>query len=103
MRVGLGQELYAACLGQSAEAVEYLGGVATELLDSQARDRESYFEFALHLFDESEQQVVHRQVALGSHALHNRAVYRHVEIVVVLAHIEEPISFEPQRLMNLKI
>ena len=101
--VGLGEELHATRCGQLTERVEHLGGVAAELLDCQTRDGESHLEGALILADEAEQEVVHREIALRGHTLHNDAVGGDIEIVVVLAHIEEPIGFEPQRLVNLKV
>ena len=101
--VGLGEEFHTARLGQLAEAVEHIGGVATELLNGKARDGEGYFETALVLSDEFQKEVVHWQVALGCHALHNGTVGTNIKVIVVFAHIEKPVCLEPQWLMNLKV
>ena len=60
----LAEELHGAGLGQFAETLHHLGGIAVELLESGARNRERELELALGLLDGLEQKLVHRQVAL---------------------------------------
>ena len=101
--VGLGEELHAARRGKLLERVEHFGGEGAELFDGDARDRERTAELALVLPDELEQQGVHRQVALAGDLLHDRTVHEVVQVVVVLAHVEEAVFLQTPGLMHLKI
>ena len=103
VRIGLGQELHASRGGELLERLEHLGSERAELLDGRARDRERAAELALVLLDELQQQGVHRQVALPCDLLHDRAVQQVVQVVVVLAHVEEAVFLQTPGLVNLKI
>ena len=103
MGVGFGEELHAARGGELLERIEYLGGIGAELFDGDAGDRERAAEPALVLLDELQQQGVHRQIALACHLLHDGAVRQVVQVVVVLAHIEEAVFFQTPGLVNLKV
>ena len=101
--VGLGEELHAARGGELLERVEDLGGIGPHLFDGDSRDGERAAEFTLVFLDELQQQGVHRQVALPGHLLHDGAVQQVVQVVVVLAHVEEAVFLQTPGLMYLKI
>ena len=101
--VSLGEELYATRGGQFLERFEDFGCIGTELFDSDARDRERAAELTLVFPDELQQQGVHRQVALPGDFLHDGAVQQVVQIVVILAHVEEAVLLQSPGLVYLKI
>ena len=103
VRIGLGQKLHASRLGQSAERVEHLGSVGAELLHGRARYRERAAERPLVLLDELQQERIHRQITLARHLLHDRAIGEIVQIVVILADVEESVNLQTPRLVHLKI
>ena len=103
MGVGFGEELHATRRSQLLERIEDLGGEGAELFDGDARDRERAAELAFVLLDEFEQQGVHRQVALAGDLLHDRTVHEVIQVVVVLAHVEEAVFLQTPGLVHLKI
>ena len=103
VRVGFAEEFDAARLGQRTETVEDFGGIDAELLDGESRLRETDAEFALVRLDLLEQQRIHRQVAFVGYLLQDRPVGQVVQVVVVLAHVEEAVLLQPQRLVDLEI
>ena len=104
-RVGVrfGQKLDASGAGQRLKAVEHFGRVHPELFDRDARDREGNLEFLAVLADQLQQQLVHRQIAPTGHFLHDRPVRVVVQVEMVLAHVEEAVFLQSQRLVDLKI
>ena len=101
--VSLGEELYATRGGQFLERFEDFGRIGAELFDGDARDRERAAELTLVFPDELQQQGVHRQVALPGDFLHDGAVQQVVQIVVILAHVEEAVLLQSPGLVYLKI
>ena len=101
--VGLAEEFHAAGVGQLAEALDHLGGIAVELLQGGAGDGEGQLELALVLLDSLEQQLVHRQIALLGDALEDRPVGEIVIVMGVLADIEETVKAETGGLMDLEV
>ena len=103
MVVGLAEELHTAGLGELAEALDDLGGIAVELLQDRTGDGEGQLEFPLVPGDRLEQELVHRQIALLRDALEDRAVGEIVVIVGVFADIEKSVKAQAGRLMDLEI
>ena len=100
--VGAADELCAPGGGQFSEAAQYVGSVGAHLLQGCPRDVETDAESSSGGFYQLQQQVVHGQVTLRRRALHEGAVAGVVEVVVVDAHVEEPIGLQPHGLMHLE-
>ena len=103
MRIGLADELHAACGGQGLEAVEHLGGVGLELLYHGAGEGECHLELLAAGGYHLQQELVHGQVAPLGHTAEDGPVGEVIVIVMVVSYIEETVLSETVRLMNLKI
>ena len=101
--IGLAQKLDAARIHESTERVEYLRSIEPELLHDGSRKGERAAERALALLDDLQEEGIHRKIALAGDLLHYRTVGEVVEVVVVLAYVEEAVGLQTPRLVYLKI
>ena len=103
MGIGLGKEFDAAGFGEGLETVEDFGSVAFELLDGHAGDGERHLEGSVMAEDQVVQHLVGRQVAALCDTAHDGPVGEIVEIVVVIADVEEAELTQTVGLMDLEV
>jgi len=102
MRVGLGEELNATCLRKLPEGGQHFRCIEPELVNNDTCQRECHFELALVLPDQVQEQVVGRQVTVGSDPAKDRFIHEVVIIIVFMTHLKEAVAPEPEGLMNLE-
>ena len=103
MGVSFRQEFHVARSGQFLETVDNFRSVDFHLFEGDTGDGESHFEFAATVTNHFQDCTVGRQVAFLSYAVDDFLILEVIVIVMVVANIEEAISFQTERLMYLKI
>jgi hypothetical protein len=90
-------------LCQLAEAVNDFGCMHFQLVEGNTRNGEGDFEFSFVGLNHFQQQFIGRQEGFMHHLLQNAFIAEVVVIIMIVTNIEETISFEPKRLMNLEV
>ncbi len=99
----LSEEFHTACLRKLTEAVQHIRSVSLKLLQGGASDRERHLEGPSVLFDEVQQEIVHRNIASLGYPAEDGPVSEIVIVVGILADVEKSVLSQSRRLMNLKI
>ena len=101
--VGLRQKFHATCGSQLFQQVDKLRYILLQLLYGCAGNRNGAFEFSSALLNHSEQGAGHRHIAAFGYARDDIVVGEVVIIIMIIADIEEAVSFQPVRLVYLEI
>ena len=101
--IGLGEELDATRGGEFLEEVDELGHIHLELLEGGAGDRDGTLEGALRLLDHAQQRLCGGDVRALGYTGDDVVVGEIVIVVVVVAYVEETVSLQTERLVNLKV
>ena len=102
MSIGFTENLHAAGGYELLHYVDELRNVLLELFQCHTRDGESAAEAGI-LFQQMKQGFSCRDVAALSYASEDIVVGEVIVVVVVIAYVEEAVTFQTKRLMYLEI
>src|SRR5262245_26435568 len=107
MIVGLAQDLDAAGIDQSSEAIENVGAKRRQLLHHHPGKRVRGAEFRV-LLEQAKNDLIGGEIGFASDSLADMAVVERgpravVEVLVVMTDAEKRILLDAKRLMNLEI
>mgnify|MGYP006927879141 CR=1 FL=1 len=101
--IGLGEELHTAGASQLLHGVDKLGHIDFELFESHTRNGECHLELAVGVLYHFEKGLIGGQVRTMGNTGDNLVVVIIVVVIMVVTDIEETITFQPERLGNLKV
>jgi len=91
MVIGFPEDFNAAGCDKGLEALEHIRGIALELLEGGAGNREGNAELPATLLDCVQKKLIHRKIALLGNAPQNRPVGEIIIIMGIFPDIEEPV------------
>ena len=104
-RVGVcfGKEFHFAGVCQFFQKVDEFRHIVFALFECHSGDRQGATECAVALLNHSQQAFGCRYVAVVGYSCDYVVIGKVVIVVMVVAYVEESVSFVPERLVNLKI
>jgi len=100
--IRFGKELYASCLCQVPHTIYKFRYINLELFQCNSGNRKRGFKFPVRVLNHFQQSIVCRNIRTVSYTAHNLFIIKIVIVIMIVAYIKETITFQTERLMNLK-